>query len=242
MRILNPRPERQARPLSLALREAGHEVIELPLLAIEPLALDGLARSQVLALDRYDGIVFVSANAARYAVAAISDYWPQWPHPLSCIAVGVATAAVLEAEGLDVHIAAQENSEGMLALPVLQEQAVAGQRWLVCRGEDGRELLAATLRARGAEVDTLALYKRFLPERARGDWAACYPRPEAVLLSSAMIWQHWQQIAGSEATVPWLITVSPRLAETVRAAGAARVVCADGAQPKHWLKALFALA
>ena len=53
-----------------------------------------------------------------------------------------------------------------------------------------------------------------------------------------MIWRHWQQIAGAEAIAPWLITVSSRLAETVRAAGATRVTCADGAQPKHWLAAL----
>lgn len=236
MRVLNPRPSRQAQPLSEALRDAGHDVVELPLLAVEPLALDAVARTQILALDRYDGVVFVSANAARYGVAAVSDYWPQWPDPLPCVAVGVATAAVLETEGLRVHIAAQEDSEGMLALSILQE--VAGQRWLICRGEDGRELLRSTLRERGAEVETLALYKRFLPDTACAEWAACYPRPEVVLLSSAMIWRHWQQIAGDEAIAPWLITVSLRLAETVRAAGATRVICADGAQPKHWLAAL----
>ena len=115
---------------------------------------------------------------------------------------------------------------------------MAGQHWLICRGEDGRELLRSTLLERGAEVETLALYKRFLPNTARAEWAACYPRPDVVLLSSAMIWRHWQQIAGAEAIAPWLITVSSRLAETVRAAGATRVTCADGAQPKHWLAAL----
>lgn len=237
MRVLNPRPTRQAHALTQALREAGHEVIELPLLAIEALPISADTRAQLLALDRYDGLVFVSANAARYGVAAISDYWPQWPQPLPCVAVGQATAAVLEAEGLRVHIAAQEDSEGMLALPILQQ--VAGQRWLVCRGEDGRELLPTTLRERGAVVDTVALYRRFLPTRTHADWAACYPRPEVVLLSSALIWQHWQQVAGREqAIAPWLITVSPRLAETVRAAGATRVVCAGGAHPEHWLAAL----
>lgn len=236
MRVLNPRPLRQASALSQALRAGGHDVVELPLLAIEPLTLNAEARAQLLALDRYDGLVFVSANAARYGVAAISDFWPQWPQPLPCVAVGQATAAVLDAEGLHVHIAAQEDSEGMLALPILQ--AVAGQRWLVCRGEDGRELLAQTLRARGAEVDTLALYRRFLPDQARVDWAACYPRPEVVVLSSAMIWQHWQVIAGDEALTPYLLTVSERLAATVRATGATRVICASGAQPDQWLAAL----
>ena len=86
MRVLNPRPSRQAQPLSEALRDAGHDVLELPLLAVEPLALDAVARTQILALDRYDGVVFVSANAARYGVAAVSDYWPQWPDPLPCVA------------------------------------------------------------------------------------------------------------------------------------------------------------
>lgn len=237
MRVLNPRPTRQARALTQALREAGHEVIELPLLAIEALPMTADARAQLLALDRYDGLVFVSANAARYGVAAISDYWPQWPQPLPCVAVGQATAAVLEAEGLRVHIAAQEDSEGMLALPILQQ--VAGQRWLVCRGEDGRELLPTTLRERGAVVDTVALYRRFLPTRTHADWAACYPRPEAVLLSSALIWQHWQQVAGADqAIAPWLVTVSQRLAQKVREAGATRVICAHGAHPEQWLAAL----
>lgn len=240
MRILNPRPARQAAALTQTLRDAGHAVIELPLLAVEPLALSTQARAQIMALDRYDGVVFVSANAARYAVSAITDYWPQWPQPLPCVAVGQATAAVLEAEGLQVHIAAQEDSEGMLALAVLQQ--VAGQRWLVCRGEDGRELLPTTLRARGATVDSLALYRRFLPDAARGAWASCYPRPDAVILSSAMMWQNWQQIAGTEATQPWLITVSERLADRVRDAGAERVLCAGGAQPAHWLAAVQALA
>jgi len=234
--VLNPRPARQAYALTSALTDAGADVFELPLLEIIALELSGPAREQVLSLDRYDATIFVSANAARLGLEAIADYWPQWPHALPAYAVGPATKALLDNAGLAAIAPEQEDSEGLLTLPGLTD--VDGQRLLLLRGDEGRELLPETLRARGAQVDVLPLYTRRLPSDTLARWQACSRKPDVVLLSSALIWQHWQQIAGTAALLPLLVAVSQRLAAQVRAAGAQQVFCSDGATPQAWLHAL----
>lgn len=234
--VLNPRPERQAPALTAALTEAGAAVFELPLLEIVELELPALERQHLLDLDRYDATVFVSANAARLGLAAVADYWPQWPYALPAYAVGPATKALLDDAGLHAVAPEREDSEGLLALPGLT--SVAGQRLLLFRGDEGRELLPETLRARGAEVDVLALYTRRLPSATVMRWQTRAAMPDVVLLSSALIWQHWQQVAGSSALQPALIAVSQRLAAQVRAAGAQQVFCSEGATPQAWLVAL----
>lgn len=236
LRVLNPRPVRQAHALTTALTQAGADVVELPLLEIIALELSAQGRQQVLDLDRYDATIFVSANAARLGLAAIADYWPQWPHALPAYAVGPATKALLDEAGVSAFAPEQEDSEGLLALPGLSE--VAGKRLLLLRGDEGRELLPETLRARGAQVDVLSLYTRRLPSDTLARWQACSARPDVVLLSSALIWQHWQQIAGAFALQPLLIAVSRRLAEQVRAAGAKQIWCSNGATPRAWLQAM----
>ena len=51
----------------------------------------------------------------------------------------------------------------MLELPAFQPERVAGRRILILRGNGGRELLAETLRQRGAEVDCVTCYRRSAP-------------------------------------------------------------------------------
>lgn len=237
LHVLNTRPAGQAEGLSAALRAAGARVSELPLLAIEPMAVTGRDRQHLLDLDRYDYCFFASANAARLGLLAIGEFWPQWPHRLPAIAVGRGTAAVLEEVGLSVLRPVHEDSEGVLALPGLHE--VDGRRFLLLRGEDGREMLANTLRMRGARVDIVPLYRRVLPVSAAQQWAALRQDPPAwVVLTSPAAWRHWRDVAGAAATGFGLVVVSPRLNLQVREAGATRVRLADGASSEAIVKAL----
>lgn len=240
LRVLNPRPAAQAGALTAALQAAGADVLALPLLAIEQLPLDDHARACLLDLDQYQCTVFISANAARLGLDAVADFWPQWPYRLPAFAVGAATRDVLATAGLPVITPAREDSEGLLALPELQE--VAGQRWLLFRGDEGRELLPDTLRARGAKVDVLPLYRRRLPDAAVTQWAAitaaAAPLPDVVLITSSRVWQHWRELAGRDALRPLLVAVSARVAAELTAAGASQVLSAGGAQPGAWIEAL----
>lgn len=234
--VLNPRPVAQAASLTAALQAAGASVLELPLLAIEPLALTPEARHHVMNLDRYQGVIHVSANAAQLALQHFQDFWPQWPLAVDHVAVGRATARLLSEAGLSPLVPSREDSEGVLDLPRLH--AVAGERWLLCRGDQGRELMADTLRQRGADVDVLPLYRRVLPALAGSAWQHLDSRPDVVVLTSALVWRHWQIVAGAEATRPVLVSISQRLAEQLHAAGAGEVVQADGADPSSVVHAL----
>lgn len=184
-RVLVTRPAGQADGLIRALREAGWQTRHLPLLYIEPIEpLDAVTRQRILDLDRYDHLIFVSANAARIGCERIEELWPQWPAGQRYWAVGRSTAQVLARAGLTATRPGSDmSSEGLLALPGLVE--VRGQRCLLVRGEGGRTMIADTLRERGAEVDDLCCYRRGPVAHDEKELAALREgSPDLVLVSS----------------------------------------------------------
>lgn len=130
----------------------------------------------------------------------------------------------------------QADSEGLLSLPALQ--AVTGQRFLVFRGQGGRELLRETLQARGARVSVIELYRRECPVAAPRQWQGlAAEKAQVVILTSPDALRHWQQVAGDDAVrMHWLV-VSPRMQAEALAAGA-RVTLATGADTASLLQAL----
>jgi uroporphyrinogen-III synthase len=154
------------------LRELGAEATAIPLLRIEPLETP----PQLLAIDTLfaqlkdvQHAIFISQNAAEQAIAALVARGQVWPASVQASAVGTTTAACLRAHGIEAISPARMDSEGLLALPQLQN--VADQRIVIFRGLGGRETLAQTLRARGASVDYCELYRRSLPTEAAQQWA-----------------------------------------------------------------------
>ncbi len=161
--MLVTRPAGQARGLCESLEEMGFGVHHQPLLVLEPLeSLSADGRQHLLDLDLYRHIIFISANAVRYGMERIDDYWPQLPVGINWYAVGSSTAALLAERGLDPVTPGEDmSSEGLLALPGLAE--VACERVLIVKGEGGRQALRQALVERGARVDERACYRRVCP-------------------------------------------------------------------------------
>lgn len=165
--IVVTRPRAQALPLAEAIAAAGGTPLFFPLLEISP-ASDPRPLTQALSrLSAYALAIFISPNAVDYALPAILAHGP-WPASLIPAAVGPGTVKALAAHGISGCLApsARFDSEGLLALPEMA--AVSGKCIAIFRGDGGRELLADTLRQRGAEVDCITCYRRSGPPAGSG--------------------------------------------------------------------------
>jgi uroporphyrinogen-III synthase len=172
--ILVTRPVHQAEHLCALIEARGGRAIRFPVLEIlEPRDTAPL-NALVERLDEFDIAIFISPNAVDRAMNFILAQRPL-PAQLQLAAVGQGSARELERFGYHVDIAPPRkfNSEALLELDAMQD--VAGKRIVIFRGEGGRELLADTLRERGAEVEYAEVYRRGLPRhditQLLHDWA-----------------------------------------------------------------------
>jgi uroporphyrinogen-III synthase len=163
-RILVTRPAAQAAGLAARIASRGGEAIRFPLIDIAP-PEDWRAVDEAAArLDGFALAVFISPNAVGYGLERLLSRRP-WPRCLAAAAMGPGTARMLVRSGIPEVIVPRGSydSEALLALDPLQETRVAGRAVLILRGDGGRELLAETLRARGARVECVACYRRASP-------------------------------------------------------------------------------
>jgi uroporphyrinogen-III synthase len=145
-RVVVTRPAGREQPLVDRLREAGHDVSHVPLVAIEPLG-DG-----PVDVTHYDWVVLTSATGARELRRRMRGT------PARVAAIGPATA---EAFGGAEVVAATSTQEGLLAaLPS------SPGRVLFAGAEGARRLLPDALGA-----DVVSLYRTV--ELTPSEWPAC---------------------------------------------------------------------
>lgn len=169
-RVVVTRAAGQAEEFNAALRAAGAVVLEYPVIAIGPPASWEPVDAAIAQLADYDWIVFTSANAARL-------FWERAGAKATkarVCAVGPATARAVEQSGRVVDVVPGE-FVGEGALATLKNLGVASQRILLPRATVARDVLPDGLRAAGALVDVVDVYRNVLPERpgafpANVDW------------------------------------------------------------------------
>lgn len=242
--VLVTRPEGQGGPLCERLRGEGWPVAQLPLLTLE--AIEPLPASQrqlVLDLDLYQHVIFISANAVRFGMAVIDNYWPQLPLGLHWYAVGDSTARALRTHGVEAETPGRDmTSEGLLRLPGLGD--LREQRVLLVKGEGGRNTLAETLTHRGARVDALRCYRRGPPDWPPGALLETLDARgiEVLLISSGEGLANLLALPGvaesSKLENMTLVLPSERVAEAAVAAGLRHCVVADNASDEAMFEAL----
>ena len=162
--ILNTRPALQQAGLTALLEADGARVLPFPAIEIVA-ARSNTARELPARIGTYDILLFVSRNAVDGAFALLGD--TELPATLQYGVIGTATrTALLERLGdPGVRLIESEpfNSEALLEAEALCR--VRGRRILICRGQQGRNLLGDELAARGAEVDYAEVYRREAPRR-----------------------------------------------------------------------------
>ena len=124
-----------------------------PVLEIVCKSADELRR-EVAGLPPADIVIFVSANAVRAGFEAFADTTAK------IAAVGPATAKAIDAAGGAVDIVPSDGFDSGHLLATDALHAVEGRTITIVRGQSGRELLAETLRHRGAYVHYVSAYRR----------------------------------------------------------------------------------
>lgn len=151
------RPAHQAENLRTQITHLGGVCILFPTLSIILLDAPTIENAILKLHPPIDKVIFTSANAVHPTI-------PFWCHlqPSLVFATGPGTAKALSQYQIHAHTPATEfNSEGLLALPALQQ--VAGQQIVIFSGIGGRNLLTDALKQRGAKVKKIAVYRRDQP-------------------------------------------------------------------------------
>ncbi len=244
--VLVTRPEHQAGPLVQKIRNAGGQPLCFPLLSITSTTDQKVLMAAIDDLDTYQWVIFISINAVEFAVQAIR-HRRHWPSQLKVAVIGKSSSDACERLGIPVDACPvkQLSSEGLLALPEMQE--VKNQRFMIFRGNGGRELLAQTLRERGATVDNIEAYRREKPTRVPPEVIAAGQSGaiDAILINSVESLQNLVALLESE-PADWLyntplLAVSPRIVSYARDCGfVASIQLADNATDAAVMDALLA--
>ncbi len=179
--VLVTRPATRTSALCRRIREAGGRPVVLPALVVTALPPIKSPRPA-------DYYIFLSAHAVEHGLPHLRAHIPAMNRAV-VLAVGPATAAALNAAGIrnvETPPTGPAGSEGLLATPCLEAGAVQNRRVILICGVGGRMMLAKELRARGAQVERLEVYRR---EPAQSDIAGAIRagggrRPEVAVITS----------------------------------------------------------
>ena len=164
-RILVTRPGHQTEHLCNLISENGGQAISFPTIEIQPVKDSGVLLSRCNAIFEYDFVIFVSRNAVKIAFDLYLDK-SGLPKHVQILAICAGTADALSEMNITnvLHAGVKADSEALLQLSELQRERLQDKKILIVRGVGGRELLADTLKTRGALVDYAEVYRRCLPE------------------------------------------------------------------------------
>jgi uroporphyrinogen III methyltransferase/synthase len=160
-RIVVTRAREQAAELTASLRLRGADVIEAPAIRIEPpldwTPLDGA----IGRLERYDWIVFTSTNGVRFFMDRLHtlERQPSVLRQAKLAAIGPATRAELESHGLRADIVPKRFIAEEVFEALGRSGRLEGSRILLPRADIAREALPELLRAEGAHVDVVVVYR-----------------------------------------------------------------------------------
>ncbi|MCK1970955.1 uroporphyrinogen-III synthase [Franconibacter sp. IITDAS19] len=245
MKILVTRPSPAGEALVSRLRALGREAWSFPLIEFTPGR--ELARLPALldALTPDDLLFAVSQHAAHFAGAELKRIGKAWPQTLNAFAIGRTTALALhQTSGLHVSYPHdREVSEVLLQLPELQN--VAGKQALILRGNGGRELLAETLTARGANVTFCECYQRCMKiyDGTEEAWRWQSRGIDTLVVTSGEMLDQLYALIPEWYRTNWLLrcrllVVSERLATLARERGWQDILVADNADNDALLRML----
>jgi uroporphyrinogen III methyltransferase/synthase len=202
------RAREQASGLAARLQALGARVVLAPAIRTEPLD------ARLPDLGGFDLLCLTSPTGAVRLLALVRDARALAGPQIA--AIGPGTAAALRSGGIEPDVVPERsNAEGLVdAL-----EGVDVRRALIARAEEGREVLPDALRARGAEVELLALYRTIAEPLSDTERAAALEADLLVFASSSAV-RAFHDAAGTLAG-PRIASIGPATSATIRDLGGA---------------------
>jgi uroporphyrinogen-III synthase len=183
------RAKKQAGVLSLALRNLGCEVIEIPFIEIrKPRSYQPLDMA-LQKLNTYDWLILTSVNGveALFERMGKKNLDTSALAKLKIAAIGPATKKSIEERGLSVTVTPKEYVAESVVSAL--RRRVKGERVLLVRAEVARDVIPRELRKAGAEVDVVEAYETITPKssekRLRAVLANKSRKPHAITFTSS---------------------------------------------------------
>jgi uroporphyrinogen III methyltransferase/synthase len=158
--VVVTRPRAQAQAFAALLEESGASVLLAPTIVIEPPASWELLDSALERLDDYQWAVFTSVNGvemARRRLEALGRTAGAL-RGRRLAAIGPATAEALRGMGLEPEVVPEEYvAEGLAER--LRGLVRPGERVLLARAAETRDVLVRELEGAGARVDEVPAYR-----------------------------------------------------------------------------------
>ncbi|WP_206811643.1 uroporphyrinogen-III C-methyltransferase [Paradesulfitobacterium ferrireducens] len=169
-RIIVTRARHQASALSQAIEDLGGEPWEFPAIEIVPPSAPELLTKAISNLKRFEWLVFTSVNGVT---AFFNELMKRGKDirdlaGVEIVAIGPATKEALEQRSLRIAFMPDEYRAEKI-IEGLASRVLAGQSVLLARAEEARDVLPEALKALGADVWDVPVYKTVLGESNRED-------------------------------------------------------------------------
>ncbi len=189
--VVVTRASAQAAPLCRRLRRLGARVMSIPVIGFEPPSEWGPADRAIRDLPSYEWLVFTSVNGVdRFVERLDMSKRDLRDLPPRICAIGPATADRIRALHLHVDLVPEEFVAESLAAS-FRNISLEGQRVLIPRAQEARELLPIQLGSMGAEVDVVPVYRTVLPDSSRqmalAAWSKGNPPDWVTVTSSSTV-------------------------------------------------------
>lgn len=199
------RPINQAKKLTQQIQAAGGKVISFPLIEITPLEDYTQFESAIASIDEYDWLIFISSNAVQNSMPRLLKY--DMPSHLQFASIGPVTAKALSDFGIGQVLTPKNkfDSESLLSLPDLQN--MQNRKVMIVRGVGGREVLANTLKSRGAQITFAECYQRINPQTNCDVLMQAYAKQQlhSIVVTSSEAMRHLLDLAND---TDWLQEVT----------------------------------
>jgi uroporphyrinogen III methyltransferase/synthase len=229
-RIVVTRAREQASALSDLLRSRGAEPVEFPVISIAAIEDTTRLDAALRTLERYAWMAVTSVNAVPILAARLDALQldARAFHATRIAAIGPATAqAIRQQLGLRADFVPTE-AVAEAVLSQWPDAGLSGQRILLPRAREARELLPEQLAERGAEVDVIPVYETLTDAGATDELRSQLAGRELDMLTftaSSTVHNFARALVTAEADLKSLIgatpvaAIGPITADTLRSYG-----------------------